>query len=189
MTPPPAPGEWPVWATEPVWLAEPDAGWAAQAAEERGRLLGLIGPWLSDDIHHVGSTAVPGLPAKPILDLMVGVRSLEDAPRIARVLAPHGWDLVPPELDGRPWRRFLVKVAGDRRVAHLHLLDPGTPRWTEQLRFRDRLRSSPELAEEYAELKRRLVSAHAGDRERYTEGKAAFIRRVLAEPDGDPAER
>lgn len=154
---------------------------ALQGAGERLRLLDLLGPWLVDDVHHVGSTAVPGLPAKPIIDLMAGVRALDAAPDIALVLSPHAWHYVPPELDGRPWRRFLVKVAADRRVAHLHLLDPATPRWAEQLRFRDRLRQRPELAVEYAALKRRLAWELVGDRERYAEGKAAFVQRVLAD--------
>jgi GrpB-like predicted nucleotidyltransferase (UPF0157 family) len=170
-----------VWATEPVSLVEPDRGWTLQGAGERQRLLDLLGPWLVDDVHHVGSTAIPGLPAKPIIDLMAGVRALDAAPDIVLVLSPHAWHYVPPELDARPWRRFLVKVAADRRVAHLHLLDPATPRWAEQLRFRDRLRQRPELAAEYAGLKRRLAREFVGDRESYAEGKAAFVQRVLAE--------
>lgn len=161
------PGDWPAWATEPVVLVEPAEGRALRAAEERQLLVGLLGPWLVEGIHHVGSTAVPGLPAKPVIDLMAGVRSLDDAPDVARVLAPHGWQMVPPELDARPWRRFLVKVADDHRVAHLHLLDPASPRWAEQLRFRDRLRAHAGLAAEYAELKRRLAWEFAGDREAY----------------------
>ncbi len=90
---------------------------------------------------------------------------------------------MPPELDARRWRRLLVKVAAGHRVAHLHLLDPGTPRWAEQLWFRDRLRARPGLAAEYAQLKRRLAREFADDREAYAEGKAAFVRRVLAEQD------
>jgi GrpB-like predicted nucleotidyltransferase (UPF0157 family) len=140
----PASGDWPAWATEAVSLAGPDEGWASRGAAERGRLLDLLAPWLVDDVHHVGSTAVPGLPAKPIVDLMAGVGS---------------------------WERFFVKVAADRRVAHLHLLDPATPRWAERLRFRDRLRARPGLAAEYAELKRGLARDHAGDREAYTQGQ------------------
>jgi len=181
MPPGRGPNDRPAWATEPVLIVDHDQGWALQAAQERQRLLNLLGPWLVDDIHHVGSTAIPGLPAKPIIDLMAGVGSLDDAPAMAQVLAPHDWHLVPPELDARPWRRLLVKVAAGHRVAHLHLLDPGTPRWAEQLRFRDRLRARPVLAAEYAELKRRLAREHTDDREAYTEGKAAFVRRVLAE--------
>jgi len=180
MPPGRGPNDRPAWATEPVLIVDHDQGWALQAAQERQRLLNLLGPWLVDDIHHVGSTAIPGLPAKPIIDLMAGVGCLDDAPVMARVLAPHDWHLVPSELDARPWRRLLVKVAAGRRVAHLHLLEPGTTRWAEQLRFRDRLRARPALAAEYAELKRRLAREHTGDREAYGEGKAAFVRRVLA---------
>jgi GrpB-like predicted nucleotidyltransferase (UPF0157 family) len=75
---------------------------------------------------------------------------------------------------------LFVKVAAGHRIAHLHLLEPGTTRWVEQLRFRDRLRAQPALAAEYAELKRRLAREHADDREAYSDGKAAFVRRVLA---------
>jgi leucine-zipper of insertion element IS481/GrpB protein/Integrase core domain len=78
------------------------------------------------------------------------------------------------------WHRAHAWFAAGHRVAHLHLLDPGTPRWAEQLRFRDRLRARPVPPAEYAELKRRLAREHAGDREAYAEGKAAFVRRVLA---------
>jgi GrpB-like predicted nucleotidyltransferase (UPF0157 family) len=174
------PGDWPAWATEPVFIVGHDQSWALQAARERRRLLHLLRPWLVDDIHHVGSTAIPGLPAKPVVDLMAGVGSLDDAPAMARVLAPRDWHLVPRELDARPWRCLFVKVAAGRRVAHLHLLEPGTTRWAEQLRFRDRLCAQPALAAEYAVLKRRLAREHADDREAYAEGKAAFVRRVLA---------
>ncbi len=175
------PDDWPAWATEPVVVVDYDQDWALQAAQERQRLVDLLGPWLVGDIHHVGSTAIPGMPAKPIIDLMAGVGSLNDAPAMAQALASQDWHLVPPELDARPWRRLLVKVAVGHRVAHLHLLGPGTARWAEQLRFRDRLRERPALAGEYAELKRWLARAHADDREAYAEGKAAFVRRVLAE--------
>jgi GrpB-like predicted nucleotidyltransferase (UPF0157 family) len=180
MPPGRGPNDWPAWATEPVFIVDYDERWALQAAEERQRLGILLGPWLVDDIHHVGSTAIPGLPAKPIIDLMVGVGSLGDAPAMARVLAPHDWHLVPPEFDARPWRRLLVKVAAGRRIAHLHLLNPGASQWAEQLRFRDRLCARPALAAEYAQLKRRLARVHADDREAYTKAKAAFVRRVLA---------
>jgi GrpB protein len=98
--------DWPAWAIETVSVVEPDEEWPRRAAEERRRLLDLLGPWLVDDIHHVGSTAVPGLPAKPIVDLIAGVRSLDDAAEIARVLAPRRaglrtWRLLPAGRDCR----------------------------------------------------------------------------------------
>ena len=87
--------------------------------------------------------------------------------------------LVPPELDRRAWRRLFVLPDGDRRAAHLHVTTADTPRWREQLAFRDRLRADPALRDDYAALKRRLAAAHAGDREAYTAGKGAFVARAL----------
>ena len=84
------------------------------------------------------------------------------------------------ELDHRPWERFLVQVAKDRRRAHLHLLGPSVPQWSTRLVFRDALRSDPSLAADYAELKTNLAVAHRADREAYTLAKAAFITEVLA---------
>ncbi|HEX8869821.1 MAG TPA: GrpB family protein [Lentzea sp.] len=96
-------------------------------------------------------------------------------------LSAHGWCYVPPELDQRPWRRFFVKpdASGQRRKAHLHLIQAGHHRWTDQIRFRDALRSDETLAQAYEDLKRRLTEQHGHDREAYTEGKAAFVAKVL----------
>lgn len=110
---------WPAWATENVEVREPDSGWQEWGDRERALLEATIGAWLVTPIEHVGSTAVPNLCAKPILDFQAAVTNLDCAADIAAALAPSGWHYVPPELDARPWRRFLVKVAQGRRVAHL----------------------------------------------------------------------
>lgn len=86
---------------------------------------------------------------------------------------------MPPDLDGREWRRFYVLVADDLRVAHLHLMTTRTPRWAEQVAFRDALLADAGLREDYARRKRGLAATHADDREAYTAGKAAFIGAVL----------
>jgi len=149
----PAPG----WAYEPISIVEPDPGWAERAAELRAQLGGLLDRWQIGDIQHIGSTAVPGLAAKPILDLMAGCTNLDRAPEIAAVLVEYGWHHVPPELDEQPHRRFFVHVVDGHRHAHLHLMRPGTERWQRQLAFRDRLRADPQLRDAYAALKRRLA--------------------------------
>ena len=131
-------------------------------------------------IHHVGSTAVPGLAAKPIIDLLAIVESLEDTWGAHDTLTEAGWELVPPELDDRPWRRMFVLPDGDRRVAHLHFVRADHPRARETLAFRDTLRRDPSLADEYAHLKRRAATTHHDDREAYTEAKSAFVARVVA---------
>jgi GrpB-like predicted nucleotidyltransferase (UPF0157 family) len=170
----------PAWAGEPVRLVDPDPGWTAHGEHERDQLETLLAPWLVGRIEHVGSTAVPGLPAKPVLDLQALVPNLADAQSIATALAPHDWHYVDPDLDGRPWRRFYVKVVDGRRSAHLHVMTPGTPRWQQQIAFRDALRADPAVAADYARLKRALAAAHGHDREAYSTGKDDFVATVLA---------
>lgn len=170
------------WAYARPVIEPYDPQWAAWARHLRSRLTEVLRPWLSAPAEHVGSTAVPGLAAKPIIDLMVGVVDLDTTVTQAHdVLAADGWCYVPVELDGRDWRRFFVwpDESGTRRVAHLHLLAAGDPRWHDQLAFRDALRTNSGLASRYERLKRRLAQQHADDREAYTEAKSAFIAAVL----------
>lgn len=171
--------QWANWATEPVRVVAADNAWQQLGERECRRLDARLAQWLAAPVEHVGSTAVPGLPAKPILDLQAAVANLECAGAVATGLAADGWNYVPPTLDGRPWRRFLVKVEAGRRVAHLQLVAAGRARWHHQLVFRDALRADPELARRYAKLKETLASRHSHDRERYTAGKAEFIVAVL----------
>ncbi len=154
-------------------------GWQRRGEQLCGQLDVSLAHWLVVPVEHVGSTAVPGLAAKPIIDVQASVLDLECAGTVVEVLAPLAWHLVPAELDARPWRRFLVQVVDGHRAAHLHLLPAGSARWSEQLAFRDALRADPVLVHRYADLKRRLVAEHAADREAYTAGKADFVRSVL----------
>ncbi|MGW4397823.1 GrpB family protein [Amycolatopsis nivea] len=174
----------PVWAYERPEIHPPDPAWAARGSALCAELSRLLAPWLAPGrVEHVGSTAVPGLAAKPVLDVMAPMRDLseETVSAVVPTLSADGWCFVPPELDvAAPWRRFFVlpDAEGRRRVAHLHLLPEGHPRWWAQLKFRDALRADPGLAAEYAEVKRRLAG-EVTDREEYTAGKTAFVRRVL----------
>ncbi len=170
---------WPSWATEQVQVQAPQKGWQRRGEQLCRQLEDTLARWLVASVEHVGSTAVPGLAAKPIIDVQAAVLDLECAGTIADVLAPAGWHLVPAELDARPWRRFLVQVVDEHRAAHLHLLPAGNERWSEQLAFRDALRADPVLVRRYADLKRELTAEHAADREAYTAGKADFVRSVL----------
>lgn len=173
----------PAWAYETPQVHPHDSRLMRAAQTDCARLADLLAPWLVDGVSHVGSTAVPGLAAKPIIDLMA---SVSDPGAVVTQggdrLAADGWCYVPPELDGRPWRRFYVKPddSGQRRYAHLHLIQAGHPRWAEQLAFRDVLRRDDQLARQYGELKRRLAAEHAGDREAYTAAKAEFVANTLA---------
>jgi GrpB-like predicted nucleotidyltransferase (UPF0157 family) len=171
--------EWPSWASEHVVVVDHEPAWAGTGIAERDLLQPLLQPWLAGDIEHVGSTAIPGLAAKPVIDLQAPVEHLGVANAVASVIAPHQWHYVPPGLDQRSYRRFFVKVHDDRRVAHLHLMTASNRRWRQQLAFRDALRADPALVDAYGQLKIQLAGAHHDDREAYTAGKRQFVHDVL----------
>lgn len=171
----------PKWATEQVVIAPYSDQWPVVAQELISELSATFG---SDAlaIEHIGSTSIPGLAAKPIIDIMVMMKDFDAIDRAAHRLAEThpAWNLVPAELDERPWRRFMVKVVSEHRFAHLHLVPEGQPRWMEHISFREALRADSRLVEQYAALKRDLAKIHHQDREGYTDGKAEFIRSVLS---------
>lgn len=170
---------WPAWATQQVEIVDWNPNWMQLARDLVSDVSRRLVRWLDGSVEHVGSTAVPGLAAKPVVDLIAPVGSVADAAEVADVLTEGGWQLVPPGLDRRPWRRMYVLPQDDRRLAHLHLVERNHPRWREMILFRDRLRQHSELVSEYARLKRLAAGAHSDDREAYTAAKAAFIEDVV----------
>lgn len=171
--------DWPVWATEPIHIADPDPKWLEQGRHQAAQLHAHLTRFDILEVEHIGSTSVPNLPAKPIIDLMAKAESFAPIPQIAEYLGQDGWHYVPPHLDNRPWRRFFVKVKDDKRMAHLHIMLTGEKRWEQQRMFRDRLRENPRLTTEYARLKRTLAQQMGEDREAYTKAKTRFVARVL----------
>jgi GrpB-like predicted nucleotidyltransferase (UPF0157 family) len=172
----------PAWAYEKAEVLPHDPRLADRARTERDRLARSLAPWLVDGVEHVGSTAVPGLAAKPVIDLMASVTDPDAVVvQAGERLAEDGWCYVPPELDRRQWRRFFVKpdASGQRRIAHLHVIQAGHSRWAEQIAFRDVLRRDDRLARSYEQLKQRLAAQHAGDREAYTDAKGEFVADAL----------
>jgi len=170
---------WPVWATESIEVVDPDPNWISTGIQEKIMLDKLLSPFEIHEIEHYGSTSIPHLPSKPIIDLMTKVDSFNNIDEIALLLADFDWHYVPPHLDNRPWQRFFVKVRNEKRVAHLHfLLDEGD-RWDKQLLFRDILRNNKQLTIEYAHLKKTLAIKFRNSREEYTSAKTNFINGVL----------
>lgn len=134
-------------------------------------------------IEHVGSTSVPGLAAKPILDLAAGVPNLADAEALFPALQTLGYaHKADPEI---PERLYLVKGPPERRTHHLSLAEPTSRFWRGHLRFRDLLRADAALATAYARLKLALARRHPDDRPAYQDGKQAFIDAALGRADGD----
>ena len=171
------------WTTEPIVITEYDPAWPHRAADYRAELDGILGPWLVNPIEHTGSTAVQGLAAKNVIDLMAMVRDRAAVAAItAAELRDHSWRQVPPALDGRPWRDFFVKVSlnNQQRLAHLRLMAVGEPRWKAHLMFRDLLRQDGLLRAEYASLKRAVARNSGPDRDEYSRNKAAFVERVVS---------
>jgi GrpB-like predicted nucleotidyltransferase (UPF0157 family) len=170
---------WPAWATEPIEVVDPDPSWSDRAEQLAIDLGQRLTSWLDGKVHHVGSTAVPGLAAKPVIDLMAPIVSGFPSEAVECILCDAGWQFVPAELDRRPWRRFYVLPEGARRTAHLHLVERQHIRWRQTLAFRDALRGQPHLVDAYATLKRDLAQRHRDDREAYTAAKTEFVQRVL----------
>lgn len=132
-------------------------------------------------LEHVGSTAVAGLAAKPILDLITGYLPGADLQPYLKLCVSLGYEPRGPQ--GVAERELLVFGPAIARTHHLNLVELGGRFWREHLVFRDRLRADPALASAYAALKRKLARRHAGDRGAYTAGKAAFVAGVLDERD------
>jgi len=165
-----------------VTLVPYQPAWPRLFREEARRLRAALGDHVVQ-IEHVGSTAVPGLDAKPILDIVVAVRDMSDAARFEEALAPLGY-LHKTEND-RPGRLYFVKrLPDDSSTHHLNITELDTECWFTHVAFRDYLRSHPQAREEYGDLKRALAHRHHHDRAAYQEGKASFIQRVLSAAGG-----
>lgn len=154
-----------------------DPAWPQRFDVERVALMGAIGQWATGGVHHVGSTAVRHLVAKPIIDVLVGVDSLEAGRACFDPLARLGYLYAPYRSEEMHW---FCKPHPGRRTHHLHLIPTGSARFGDELAFRDLLRADPDIRENYAALKLRLAERFAGDREAYTDAKADFIRSALA---------
>ncbi|HEX8118368.1 MAG TPA: GrpB family protein [Pyrinomonadaceae bacterium] len=154
---------------------EPHAeAWHRLFAEEEARVREASGGRVVA-VEHVGSTAVCGLSAKPIIDIAAAVLAAADAEACVAPLEKIGYEYRGD--GGIPGRYYFVK--GDPRTHHLHMVELGSDFWRNHLAFRDYLRQHRGAAEEYEKLKRGLASKYLRDREAYTEGKSAFIEEVL----------
>lgn len=163
--------------SERVALVRHDARWAALFEAERQRLLAAF-PDTFCDIQHIGSTAVAGMPAKPIIDLLAGVAASTDLDLLPQRLQAAGYCSAPggEQLFERRW---LLRHHYGRRTHHLHLVVHEGEEWQRKLRFRELLRRDTNLAVQYAQLKGGLAYRFATDRDAYTAGKSTFIETAL----------
>ena len=162
---------------QPPVIIEPyDSAWPKRFESERLLLAPVLAPWLVGPIEHVGSTAVPGLPAKPVIDIMAAVADLPSSLPAIEALKPLSYCYFEYRADVMHW---FCKPSDLERTHHLHLAPIDSPLWRDRLAFRDRLRADAATHRSYTELKLTLASKYRGDREAYTEAKTEFIRNVL----------
>jgi GrpB-like predicted nucleotidyltransferase (UPF0157 family) len=150
--------------------------WAEYFRMEKELLLKIMGDKVLD-IRHIGSTSIVGMPAKPILDLLVGVEKLAAIEPFAKDLKLIGYE---DRGNGdEPGRRYFVKGAEHKRTHHLNFCELNGVFWTRHVLFRDYLEKHPEAAIQYAELKRALAAKFPDDRSAYTRAKEEFVHSIL----------
>ena len=163
-----------------IVVSDYDPNWPALFEQESTRIKRALGSFTSA-IEHIGSTAVPGLPSKPIIDLLVGVPSLEEAKR--RCIAPLealAYTYMPEYASWLPGELFFRKGPPGPWTHHLHMMEPSDARWETRLVFRDYLRAHPEAAGAYANIKRALAASSKDDIAAYRTGKDIFVEETTA---------
>ena len=162
-----------------IVVSDYDPNWPALFEQESIRIGKALGSFALA-IEHVGSTAVPGLPAKPIIDLSVGVASLEEASgRCIGPIEKLGYVHMPEYASWLPGELFFRKGPPGPWTHHVHLMEPSHPRWEALLVFRDYLRAHPAACLRYAEAKRASVRRWSDDGWAYTEAKTAVVLDIL----------
>ena len=163
---------------QPVVIVEYDPRWPAMFAEEAARIMIALRSHLLG-IEHIGSTAVEGLAAKPVIDIQVGVRSLQPTSELVGAMAEIGYRYFPEMEADLPDRRYFLR-GEERRTHQVHMVERTNAAWWDRhVIFRDWLRTHPADALAYANLKRQLAKDHRWDRTGYTEAKSEFIAEVV----------
>ena len=162
----------------PIVVITYDPAWPLHYEEEKSRILSVIAPYVVC-MEHMGSTAVPGLAAKPVIDILIGVRNLSDAPLFLPPLISLGYDYIQKHEAVIPERRYLHRLVNGQHTHHLHMVEPDSNFYKVQITFRNTLRRHPDTRDQYAALKLDLAQKYRNDREAYTDAKSAFILSVL----------
>ncbi len=160
----------------PVIIVKYNPKWPELFREERERISTKISE-LGIHVEHIGSTAVPGLGAKPIIDIMVGIESLSDIDKCITLLKGIGYSLEVKKAEDDSERKALVKSIDGTKV-QLYLVEMNTESWKRNILLREYLRGHPETAKEYNKLKVELAKKYKDDQIAYSEGKAKFIKKV-----------
>lgn len=160
-----------------VRLAEYNPEWKQLFRKEQSLLKEALGNKFIS-VEHVGSTAIPGIKAKPVLDIMLAIADLDDWEQIQEPLAALGYKF---RKDFRKEQQHILFVKGPEanRTHYLKVTELNSKFWTENILFRDFLVNNPKYRDEYGKTKEQLCKNHQDNRELYTKGKEEFIRRIL----------
>jgi GrpB-like predicted nucleotidyltransferase (UPF0157 family) len=145
--------------------------------EEESKLISSTINEFLIDIQHTGSTAIPGMAAKPIIDIAVAIDSLSNIEKIIQFLQEVGYHYRGEQ--GISGRHLFAKGDEENRTHYLHIMEKNHPEWKNHILFRDYLKSNPKVAKEYERIKRELAKKYESDRGKYTEGKSKFIQKII----------
>ncbi len=164
----------------PIAIVDYDPNWPKMFTKEKAAIHSAIGD-KAMAIEHVGSTSVTGLGSKPIIDIMIGTRNLADADACIEPLHNLGYEYVPEFEDEFPERRYFRKRSMEtgKITYHIHMVETSSEFWRKQIVFRDYLRSHPQTARDYLELKKRLAKEYGSDVNGYADAKTSFVEHVL----------
>ena len=161
---------------EHIEVVEYCAEWPQVFEREAAAILAACRPWITA-VHHIGSTSVPGLAAKPILDVLPVAAGTAEALEAVSPMTALGYRYRGE--NGIAGRFYFDRVVEGRTVMHVHVFPAGHPEVRRHLVFRDHLRMNPDVAREYERMKRELAARYGDDRQTYTDSKAAFITGVI----------
>jgi GrpB-like predicted nucleotidyltransferase (UPF0157 family) len=175
-------------ADQPIALVDHDPSWHDRFLAQQALLSRLLRPWLAAPPEHVGSTAIPGLRAKPIIDILAPVHSFTATQEAVPVLERAGW-LFWADDPNRRYRLWFLRPTPAARTHHLQIMQHDHPELHSLLLFRDVLRSDPVLRQAYVALKDQLAAQHRTDRNAYSDGKSEFVQSVLQAAGAAPSTR
>lgn len=161
---------------EVVVIVDYNPDWPAMYEQEKVRILAIIGNHVVD-IQHAGSTAIEGLAAKPVIDILIGVADLLLVERTVEPLQGLGY--VYKGENGIARRHFFYRNVAGKRAFHIHMMETNHDEWNKMRLFRDYLRLHSEDARHYGDLKRELATQYGEDRVGYTDAKASFVEAIL----------
>jgi GrpB-like predicted nucleotidyltransferase (UPF0157 family) len=165
-------------ADQSIELIDDDPNWPARFVEQKTRLTMILNSWLAGEIEHIGSTSVPGLRSKPIVDILAPVQSLVSSRAAMPILEEDGW-LFWADDPNQDYRLWFLRPNPTARTHHLQIIQHDHPSFQALIVFRDVLRRDVKARAAYSALKADLANKHQSDRNAYSNAKTEFVQAIL----------